>query len=123
MRNWIGLLLVSLLAATGCETIEERDVPGRIPQREAVRIATQACKQFPRIYGEIPRVRWEDRDGGYWVVDITEPSGTYGKFYMINGRGKIVGVGKLPLRHGEPRRYVEEYQYQDGPIYNGPVIY
>lgn len=121
MRKWIGLLLVSLLAATGCETIEERDVPGRIPQREAVRIATQACKEFPRVYSDIPRVRWEDRDGGYWVVDITEPSGTYGKFYMVNRRGRIIGVGKLPLRRNMPGPYAEEYR--GGPIYDGPVIY
>lgn len=122
MRSYLLIFAVALLGLNGCETMDERDVPGRIPRSEAIRIATAACHEFPRIYPDIPRARWEDRDGGYWVVDITEPSGTYGKFYMVSGTGRIVGVGKLPVRSDIlPRTHAGEMP--GGPIYDGQMVY
>jgi hypothetical protein len=92
MRYWAFLLGCLFLAA--CETTDDTYVPGRIPKATAVAIAMQANKQYPYPLSKVTRVSWRP-DQGYWAIDFKDEDEDFGKFYLVNGRGKIVGVGTI----------------------------
>jgi len=86
------LLRPSFLAA--CESTDDTYVPGRIPKATAVAIAMQANKQYPYPLSKVTRVSWRPEQG-YWAIDFKDEDEDFGKFYLVNGRGKIVGVGNI----------------------------
>ena len=92
MRHWAFLIAVLFLA--GCESSDDAFVPGRIPKETAVAIAMQANKQYPYPLSKVTRVAWRPNQG-YWAIDFKDEDEDYGKFYLVNGKGKIVGVGQI----------------------------
>jgi hypothetical protein len=92
MRHW--LLPIAFLFLIGCESEEDAYVPGRIPKETAVAIAMQANKQYPYPLSKVTRVQWRPNEG-YWAIDFKDQDENYGKFYLVNGQGKIVGVGQI----------------------------
>ena len=92
MRYW--LLPIAFLFLIGCESEEDTYVPGRIPKETAVAIAMQANKQYPYPLSKVTRVQWRPNEG-YWAIDFKDQDENYGKFYLVNGQGKIVGVGEI----------------------------
>jgi hypothetical protein len=92
MRYWVLLLVFLFLAA--CESMDDTYVPGRIPKETAVAIAMQENKQYPYPLSKVTRVAWRPEQG-YWAIDFKDDDEDYGKFYLVNGKGKIVGVGKI----------------------------
>jgi hypothetical protein len=92
MRYLASLLAIVLF--TGCESTDNAYVPGRIPKETAVAIAMQANKQYPYPLSKVTRVSWRPEQG-YWAIDFKDEDEDYGKFYLVNGKGTIVGVGKI----------------------------
>jgi len=92
MRYLASLLALILLA--GCESADDSYVPGRIPKETAIAIASRANKQYPYPLSKITRASWRPQQG-YWAIDFKDPDEEYGKFYLVNGKGKIVGVGRI----------------------------
>ena len=92
MRYWVLLLVFLFLAA--CESTDDAYVPGRIPKETAVAIAMQANKQYPYPLSKVTRVAWRPEQG-YWAIDFKDDDEDYGKFYLVSGKGKIVGIGKI----------------------------
>ena len=92
MRYWAFLLGFLLLAA--CESTEDTYVPGRIAKETAVAIAMQANKQYPYPLSKVTRVSWRPEQG-YWAIDFKDEEEDYGKFYLVNAKGRIVGVGTI----------------------------
>jgi len=87
-------LLLALLLLVGCESTDDTYVPGRIPKETAIAIAMQANKQYPYPLSKVTRATWRPEQG-YWAIDFKDEDEEYGKFYLVNGRGKIVGVGTI----------------------------
>ena len=50
----------------------------------------QANKQYPYPLSKVTRVAWRPEQG-YWAIDFKDEDEDFGKFYLVNGRGKIVG--------------------------------
>jgi hypothetical protein len=96
MRYWAILLVFLFLAA--CETTDDAYVPGRIPKETAVAIAMQANKQYPYPLSKVTRVSWR-AEQGYWAIDFKDEEEDYGKFYLVNGKGRIVGTGTIQGDH------------------------
>jgi hypothetical protein len=104
LENWIGRLtmrtmrywplFLSFLFLVACETTDDTAVPGRVPKETAVAIAMQANKQYPYPLSKVTRVSWRP-DQGYWAIDFKDEDEDYGKFYLVNAKGKIVGVGTI----------------------------
>jgi hypothetical protein len=92
MRHWAFLMAVIFLA--GCESSDDALVPGRVPKETAVAIAMQANKQYPYPLSKVTRVEWRPNEG-YWAIDFKDEDEDYGKFYLVSGKGKIVGVGQI----------------------------
>jgi hypothetical protein len=92
MRYW--LLPLAFLFLIGCESADDAYVPGRISKETAVAIAMQANKQYPYPLSKVTRVQWRPNEG-YWAIDFKDQDENYGKFYLVNGKGKIVGVGQI----------------------------
>jgi hypothetical protein len=95
MRYWAFLLSFLFLAA--CESTDDTYVPGRIAKETAVAIAMQANKQYPYPLSKVTRVSW--RPEGYWAIEFKDEDEDYGKFYLVNGKGKVVGVGTIQGDH------------------------
>jgi hypothetical protein len=104
LENWIGRLtmrtmrywplLLSFLILAACESTDNTSVPGRVPKETAVAIAMQANKQYPYPLSKVTRVAWRPEQG-YWAIDFKDDDEDYGKFYLVSGKGKIVGIGKI----------------------------
>src|ERR1700720_2489899 len=92
MRYWALPLVFLFLAA--CESTDDAYVPGRIPKETAVAIAMQANKQYPYPLSKVTRVSWRPEQG-YWAIDFKDEEEDYGKFYLVNAKGRIVGVGTI----------------------------
>jgi hypothetical protein len=90
------LLLFTLLVFVGCET-EAPSSAGVITKERAIAIAIDACKN-PE-FSQVTRSTWRTdptaAGGGYWAVDLKDEDEELGKFYLIDGRGKIVGQGHI----------------------------
>ena len=91
--RYLALLLAIVLLA-GCESTNDTYVPGRIPKETAIAIAMQANKQYPYPLSKVTRASWRP-EHGYWAIDFRDEDEEYGKFYLVSGRGKIVGVGTI----------------------------
>jgi hypothetical protein len=96
MRYWV--LLLALLFLAGCESTDDTYVPGRIPKETAVAIAMRANKQYPYPLSKVTRVSWRPEQG-YWAIDFKDEEEEYGKFYLVSGNGRIVGVGTIQGDH------------------------
>jgi hypothetical protein len=92
MRNWA--LLLAFLFLVACESTDNTNVLGRIPKETAVAIAMQANKQYPYPLSKVTRVAWRSEQG-YWAIDFKDEDEDYGKFYLVNGKGRIVGTGTI----------------------------
>jgi hypothetical protein len=93
LMRYLALLLAIVLLA-GCESTDDTYVPGRIPKETAIAIAMQANKQYPYPLSKVTRAAWRPEQG-YWAIDFKDEDEEYGKFYLVSGRGKIVGVGTI----------------------------
>jgi hypothetical protein len=92
MRNW--LFLLGFLFLVACESTDNTYVPGRIAKETAVAIAMRANKQYPYPLSKVTRVAWRPQEG-YWAIDFKDEEEDYGKFYLVNGKGQIVGTGTI----------------------------
>jgi hypothetical protein len=54
----------------------------------------QANKQYPYPLSKATRAAWRP-EGGYWAIDFKDEDENYGKFYLVNADGKIVGQGRI----------------------------
>jgi hypothetical protein len=91
--RYVALLLAILLLA-GCESTDDTYVPGRIPKETAIAIAMRANKQYPYPLSKVTRASWRPEQG-YWAIDFKDQDEEYGKFYLVSGSGKIVGIGTI----------------------------
>jgi len=92
MRYLASLLALIILA--GCESTDDSNVPGRIPKETAIAIASRANRQYPYPLSKVTRASWRP-EHGYWAIDFKDADEEYGKFYLVNGNGKIVGTGRI----------------------------
>jgi hypothetical protein len=92
MRYLAILFAVFCLAA--CASTDEAYVPGRVSRERAIAIAMQANKQYPYPLSKVTRAAWRP-EGGYWAIDFKDEDENYGKFYLVNAGGKIVGQGRI----------------------------
>jgi hypothetical protein len=90
-------LLFSILVLAGCESTNDAYVPGRIPRETAVAIAQRACPQFPYPLSKVTRASWRP-EHGYWAIDLKDEDEEWGKFYLVDAKGRIVGQGRI---HGD----------------------
>ncbi len=93
MRHWV-VLIIAVLCFVGCESSDDAFVPGRVPKETAVAIAMRANRQYPYPLSKVTRVEWRANQG-YWAIDFKDEDEDYGKFYLVNGAGKIVGTGQI----------------------------
>jgi len=90
------LLLLTLLIVTGCET-EAPKTAAAISKERAIAIAIEANKnpEFTQVTRSTWRADRTAAGGGYWAVDLKDEDDELGKFYLIDGRGKVVGQGHI----------------------------
>ena len=94
MRLLVAPLLSFLLVVlTGCESTEDAYVPGRISKERAIAIAMEANRQYPYPLSRYGAV-WRPQ-GGYWSVEFKDEEGDFGKFYLVDAKGHIVGQGRI----------------------------
>jgi hypothetical protein len=96
--RYLALLFAVILA--GCESGDTGYIPGRIPRETAVAIAERANKQFPYPLSKVTRVAWR-AEQGYWAIDFKDQDEEFGKFYLVDGKGRIVGSGRIIGDHYE----------------------
>jgi hypothetical protein len=87
-------ILVTAFCLAACESTDEAYVPGRVSRERAVAIAMQANKQYPYPLSKVTRAVWRP-EGGYWAIDFKDAEEDFGKFYLVNAKGKIVGQGRI----------------------------
>ena len=50
-------------------------------------------------FSQVTRSTWRTdptaAGGGYWAIDLKDEDEELGKFYLIDGHGKIVGQGRI----------------------------
>ena len=89
-----ALLLFTLFILVGCETKAPSTV---ITKERAMAIAMDANKN-PE-FSQVTRATWRTdptaAGGGYWAIDLKDEDEELGKFYLIDGHGKIVGQGRI----------------------------
>jgi hypothetical protein len=83
-----------MLIFAGCESTDDAYVPGRIPKETAIAIASRANQQYPYPLSKVTRASWRPEQG-YWAIDFKDPDEEYGKFYLVSGKGEIVGTGRI----------------------------
>jgi hypothetical protein len=90
------VLLIMLLVLAACESSSESAVPGRITKERAIAIAMDANKQYPFFY-KVTRATWraEGYPHGYYAIDLKDQDEEYGKFYLVDGQGRVVGQGRI----------------------------
>jgi hypothetical protein len=90
------LLLLTLFILAGCET-EAPKTAAVIAKERAIAIAIEANKnpEFTHVTRSTWRADPTAAGGGYWAVDLKDEDDELGKFYLIDGRGKIVGQGHI----------------------------
>ena len=90
------LLLFTLLFFAGCET-QPTNGTAVITKERAVAIAMDLNRN-PE-FSNVTRATWRldptAAGGGYWAIDIKDQDEELGKFYLIDGHGKIVGQGRI----------------------------
>ncbi|MBV8968109.1 MAG: hypothetical protein JO331_03490 [Verrucomicrobia bacterium] len=97
------LFSVALVFLVGCESEESSNVPGRITKARAVAIALDAGQRNSYPLTNVARVAWRNdptaATGGYWAIDLSGPDEDYGRFYLVDGKGQIVGQGRFANDH------------------------
>ena len=97
------LLAFALVFLVGCESDESTNVPGRITKDRAVAVALEAGRQNSYPLTNVSRVAWRKdptaATGGYWSIDLTGPDEDFGRFYLVDGTGRIVGQGRFANGH------------------------
>src|SRR5689334_849228 len=93
MRLLAAPLLSLVLALVGCESTDSAYVPGRISKERAIAIAMEANRQYPYPLSKYSAV-WRPQ-GGYWSVEFRDEEGEFGKFYLVDAKGRIVGKGRI----------------------------
>ncbi|HZC36475.1 MAG TPA: hypothetical protein VE242_12715 [Chthoniobacterales bacterium] len=85
-----------LLVLAACESASEPSVPGRITKERAIAIAMEANKQYPFFF-KVTRATWraEGYPHGYYAIDLKDEDEEYGKFYLVDGQGNVVGQGRI----------------------------
>ena|ERR1700693_6115907 len=88
------LLLFTLFILVACETEGPSTV---ITKERAIAIAMDANRN-PE-FSQVTRSTWRTdptaAGGGYWAIDVKDEDEELGKFYLIDGHGKIVGQGRI----------------------------
>jgi hypothetical protein len=97
MRKLPAMLLGLTLVLSGCESSSDAYVPGRIPKERAIAIAMEANRQYPYPLSKYSAV-WRP-NSGYWSVEFRDEDDEFGKFYLVDAKGRIVGRGRMI--HGE----------------------
>ena len=90
------LLLFTLLIFVGCET-EALKTAAAITKERAIAIAMETNKdpEFTQVTRSIWRTDPTAAGGGYWAIDLKDEDEELGKFYLIDGHGKVVGQGRI----------------------------
>ena len=90
------VLFFTLLFLVGCET-EAPKTAAVITKERAIAIAIDVNRD-PE-FSQVTRSTWRTdptaAGGGYWAVDLKDEDEELGKFYLIDGHGKIVGQGRI----------------------------
>ena len=92
MRCFAFIFVMLILAS--CESTDDAYFPGRIPKETAIAIASRANKQYPYPLSKVTRASWRPEQG-YWAIDFKDPDEEYGKFYLVSGKGEVVGLAGL----------------------------
>ncbi|MBV9488382.1 MAG: PepSY domain-containing protein [Verrucomicrobia bacterium] len=93
-RLFCCVIAVALaLGLAGCESTEDAYVPGRISRERAIAIAMEANRQYPYPLSKYSAA-WRPQ-GGYWSVEFRDEDGDFGKFYLVDANGHIVGQGRI----------------------------
>jgi len=89
-------LFFALLFLIGCET-EAPNGAAVITKERAIAIALNTNKdpEFTQVTRSTWRTDPTAAGGGYWAVDLKDEDEELGKFYLIDGHGKIVGQGRI----------------------------
>lgn len=89
-------LFIVLLGLAACESSSESSVPGRITKERAIAIAMDANKQYP-FFSKVTRATWraEGYPHGYYAIDLKDEDEEFGKFYLVDGQGHVVGHGRI----------------------------
>ena len=90
------LLFFTLIILAGCET-EAPKTAVVITKERAIAIAMDANKnpEFTHVTRSTWRTDPTAAGGGYWAIDLKDEDDELGKFYLIDGHGKIVGQGHI----------------------------
>lgn len=90
------LLLFTLLIFVGCET-EAPKTAVAITKERAIAIAMETNKdpEFTQVTRSTWRTDPTAAGGGYWAIDLKDEDEELGKFYLIDGHGKVVGQGRI----------------------------
>jgi hypothetical protein len=90
------LLFFTLFILVGCET-EAPKTAAVITKERAIAIAMEANKdpEFIRVTRSTWRTDPTAAGGGYWAIDLKDEDEELGKFYLVDGHGKIVGQGHI----------------------------
>jgi len=91
-------IFLSVILLAGCESTDDSYVPGRVPKETAIAIASRANKQYPYPLSKVTRASWRPEQG-YWAIDFKDADEEYGKFYLVSGKGQIVGSGRIEGDH------------------------
>jgi hypothetical protein len=97
--RYLAILFAAVLLSA-CETSSEAYVPGRIPKERAIAIAMEANRQYPFPLSKVTRAVWRS-ESGFWAIDFKDEDENFGKFYLVSGSGKIVGMGRIIGDHYE----------------------
>jgi hypothetical protein len=97
-------LFVGLLVLVGCESSSQSSAPGRITKERAIAIAMDANKQYPVPFSKVTRAAWraEGYPNGYYAIDFKDEDEEFGKFYLVDGQGHVVGQGRIANDHYYP---------------------
>ena len=90
------LLFFTLFILVGCET-EAPKTAAVITKERAIAIAMEANKdpEFTQVTRSTWRTDPTAAGGGYWAIDLKDEDEELGKFYLVDGHGKIVGQGHI----------------------------
>jgi hypothetical protein len=90
------LLFFTLFILVGCET-EAPKTAAVITKERAIAIAMEANKdpEFTQVTRSTWRTDPTAAGGGYWAIDLKDEDEELGKFYLVDGHGKIVGQGRI----------------------------
>jgi hypothetical protein len=108
-------LFVGLLALAACESSSESSVPGRITKERAIAIAMEANSRYP-FFSKVTRATWraEGYPHGYYAIDLKDEDEEFGKFYLVDGSGHIVGQGRIANNHYYPAGTMRQPEAAEG---------